>query len=123
MTWFKVLKSAIMQYANYSYIVLLMASTLWHIWLAHNELRFNHSWHFPKVETIITRILQFVLDMEKGHPLTLNNHVIKILREIWIKWSPPQPGKFKMNIDGASFGNPGPCGLGCVLRNNLAVFN
>ncbi|KAF5180764.1 hypothetical protein FRX31_029648 [Thalictrum thalictroides] len=28
-----------------------------------------------------------------------------------------------MNIDGASFGNPGPGGLGCVLRNYLAGFH
>ncbi|KAF5184054.1 hypothetical protein FRX31_026360, partial [Thalictrum thalictroides] len=120
MTWFKALKSAITQYDNYSHIVLLMASTFWHIWLARNKIRFNHSSHFPKVEAITTRILQLVLDMEKGHPLNLNNHVIKIPREIWIKWSPPHPGNFKMNIDGASFGNPGPGGLGCVLRNHLA---
>ncbi|KAF5177409.1 hypothetical protein FRX31_032999 [Thalictrum thalictroides] len=61
--------------------------------------------------------------MEKGHPLNLNNQVIKIPDEIWIKWSPPHPGKFKMNIDGASFGNLGTGGLGCVQRNHLAGFH
>jgi exonuclease III len=34
-------------------------------------------------------------------------------------WSPPPPGFLKLNFDGASRGNPGPAGLGAVLRNHL----
>jgi exonuclease III len=33
-------------------------------------------------------------------------------------WSPPPPGFLKLNFDGASRGNPGPAGLGAVLRNH-----
>jgi ribonuclease HI len=35
-----------------------------------------------------------------------------------ISWSPPPPGFLKLNFDGASRGNPGPAGLGAVLRNH-----
>lgn len=30
-------------------------------------------------------------------------------------WVPPLRGKFKVNFDGASFGNLGPTGYGCVV--------
>ena len=34
------------------------------------------------------------------------------------RWTPPPPGFIKINIDGASRGNPGPTGFDLVLRNH-----
>lgn len=36
-----------------------------------------------------------------------------------LDWSPPHEGCLKLNFDGASKGNPGPAGFGCVLRDHL----
>jgi ribonuclease HI len=33
------------------------------------------------------------------------------------KWSPPPPGWYKLNFDGASRGNPGLSGIGCIINN------
>lgn len=33
-------------------------------------------------------------------------------------WSPPKPGWLKLNFDGASRGNPGPSGIGYVIRDH-----
>lgn len=34
-----------------------------------------------------------------------------------VSWSPPDIGLLKCNVDGASKGNPGPCGVGGVIRD------
>ena len=43
-----------------------------------------------------------------------------------LHWTPPPPGIFKMNFDGASKGNPGPAGFGGIFRNSqgdsLAIY-
>ncbi|CAK9183935.1 unnamed protein product, partial [Ilex paraguariensis] len=36
-------------------------------------------------------------------------------KNIWINWSPPPSGFLKLNVDGASKGNPGRAGAGAVL--------
>ena len=36
--------------------------------------------------------------------------------ESFIQWIPPPEGWFKLNVDGASKGNPGPAGAGGILR-------
>lgn len=33
-------------------------------------------------------------------------------------WNPPLRGKFRLNFDGVSKGNPGKAGYGCVLRDH-----
>lgn len=38
--------------------------------------------------------------------------------EIMIVWTPPPRSMVKLNIDGASRGNPGSAGCGCVIRNH-----
>lgn len=35
-----------------------------------------------------------------------------------ISWSPPVSGLFKLNVDGAARGSPGPMGIGGILRNH-----
>ncbi|XP_059071125.1 uncharacterized protein LOC131864058 [Cryptomeria japonica] len=36
-------------------------------------------------------------------------------------WSPPNPGWIKLNFDGASRGNPGPSGIGYVIRDHTGA--
>ncbi|XP_057856436.2 uncharacterized protein LOC131065813 [Cryptomeria japonica] len=38
-----------------------------------------------------------------------------------VKWEAPEPGWFKVNFDGASVGNPGQSGIGCILRNSDGI--
>lgn len=33
------------------------------------------------------------------------------------EWRPSESGKYKVNFDGASFGNPGLAAIGCVMRD------
>ena len=33
------------------------------------------------------------------------------------KWTPPPPRWYKLNFDGASRGNPGQSGIGCIINN------
>ncbi|XP_057841504.2 uncharacterized protein LOC131051141 [Cryptomeria japonica] len=47
----------------------------------------------------------------KGSP------VDQVNPRLGVKWEAREPGWFKVNFDGASAGNPGQCGIGCILRN------
>ncbi|CAA6659589.1 unnamed protein product [Spirodela intermedia] len=35
-----------------------------------------------------------------------------------VRWTPPRVGQWKLNVDGASQGNPGPSGGGGILRDS-----
>lgn len=34
-----------------------------------------------------------------------------------ISWKPPDKNRFKLNIDGSTFGNPGKAGAGAIIRD------
>ncbi|XP_057823237.2 uncharacterized protein LOC131035539 [Cryptomeria japonica] len=38
-----------------------------------------------------------------------------------VKWEAPELGWCKVNFDGASAGNPGQSGIGCILRNSDGI--
>jgi hypothetical protein len=39
-----------------------------------------------------------------------------------VRWSPPSHGRYKLNCDGSSFGNPGQSGGGGILRDHGGAF-
>ncbi|XP_057846629.2 uncharacterized protein LOC131056298 [Cryptomeria japonica] len=39
-----------------------------------------------------------------------------------VAWMPPKPGWLKLNFNGASKGNPGASGIGCVVRDHNGLF-
>lgn len=56
-------------------------------------------------------------DMMRDWPSCLLGPCVPKLN-IAIKWSPPSIGNLKVNVDGASFRNPGLARYGCVLQNS-----
>lgn len=59
-------------------------------------------------------------------PLRYESLFSKVKRKVAAKrlvaWSPPSSGVLKFNVDGASKGNPGPCGAGGVIEIHLERF-
>ncbi|KAH9319410.1 hypothetical protein KI387_021179, partial [Taxus chinensis] len=37
------------------------------------------------------------------------------------RWRTPPEGQWKLNFDGASRGNPGPSGAGCIIRDDRGL--
>ena len=60
-------------------------------------------------------------EMKKHWPLLINPHFAykkkNDLARASCKWEPPPPGWMKLNFDGASRGNPGKAGIGCIIRD------
>ena len=63
-------------------------------------------------EPEVTIIRRFFI---KGHPRRSHSPIPVI-------WQPPKIGWFKVNIDGAALGSPGPAAGGGIFRNHLGDF-
>ncbi|KAJ8421610.1 hypothetical protein Cgig2_021852 [Carnegiea gigantea] len=94
----------------------LFTNTLWWIWKWHNIVCFENSDHIPSnPETFIKgryREIIKTLDTSSSSELPLRS-------ELHIKWLAPPVDWVKLNVDGASRGNPGLArGVG-VLQGSL----
>lgn len=87
---------------------------LWQIWKARNNKVFNSAAPFPPliISTAIFKAAQHI-----------NSRVTKTVREpqiIYLSWSPPPTGFYKINTDGSLQNHK--AGIGFILRNDLGLF-
>ena len=68
---------------------------------------------FIEQQTIIT------LKAIDTHDMFTHAQIISNKAEALIQWNTPPVGRVKLNLDGASRGNPGPAGCGGVFREHL----
>ncbi|KAL0283183.1 UNVERIFIED_CONTAM: putative ribonuclease H protein, partial [Sesamum radiatum] len=106
---------------------------LWNIWNLRNESKYEGVAF--KASTIIRKTVTYlnnlqkcgIMDTEhvKGDLFTLNSLHIPIQQKsqrqkaTTVHWRKPQEGWYKLNMDGASKGNPGISGAGGILQDQL----
>lgn len=84
---------------------------LWLIWKGRNQLVFENKRLNPRIDIVITnRAVEYTHCA--GRPLMPKQRIIKQIR-----WEKPSRGWMKLNVDGASKGNPGQAGGGRLLRD------
>ncbi|KAK4383630.1 hypothetical protein Sango_2756900 [Sesamum angolense] len=106
---------------------------MWNIWSLRNESK--HKEVEFKASTIICETLIYLQNLYRcgvmkpehaqGDLFTVNSLNIplqprtQLQKAITVHWRKLQEGWYKLNIDGASKGNPGISGAGGTLRNHL----
>lgn len=104
-----------------------MHAVMWGVWKEITRRFFDEKFtsNGEVIDSIVRDMVSwlFVLDEFKDLPLSLFlrycffclqwAHTRREI-EMWL-WVPPHVGCFKLNFDGASKGNPGKAGFGCVL--------
>ena len=117
------------------------AIAMWEIWKERNRRIFSDQYLtekalLSKIEVAITEVMNSDLrkrpreegsfsnwdaEIKKLWPLLINPPLIykkkNDLARLSCKWEPPPPGWKKLNFDGASRGNPGKAGIGCIIRD------
>lgn len=103
----------------------------WELWWLRNDIRHNDSQlvHSSIHHKVLKWIQDLNLVINPKKKLSLSGSItIKSLRlqvkhvlikkPVLVQWNPPLGNDLKLNIDGASKGNPGISGCGGVIRNN-----
>ncbi|CAA7399338.1 unnamed protein product [Spirodela intermedia] len=114
------------------FIRISIAYMLWEIWKGRNSSRF--AGQVMRVTEIMRHVTQW---LRSTHSLVPNKtkclrfvceafglwglHIIST--QTWttirsVRWTPPRVGQWKLNVDGASQGNPGPSGGGGILHDS-----
>lgn len=104
---------------------------LWELWKLRNEIR--HEVSSFSMQTVIYRVLNWIRELNllikpkkkvsfsgiiSLQMLNVQMKTVKIKRPTLVQWKPPTGNLLKLNIDGASKGNPGRAGCGGVVRNS-----
>ena len=99
---------------------LLYAVTSWWLWKLCNHRCFedNNFQPYRPWQFILTKFKEVSKALKTHDPIGPNVNR-KISNEICIKWETPPHGWMKMNLDGASKGNPGHPGGGGTIRDHL----
>ncbi|XP_077223042.1 uncharacterized protein LOC143856662 [Tasmannia lanceolata] len=104
-------------------------ATLWVLWSERNNRLFegrSNSPYYLYIKVVVLSIswarampmFKFIsaFDLWAGWKVVCNSHVsVPRISQQWVK---PPVGFSKLNFDGSSLGNPGPAGIGGVLRNS-----
>ncbi|KAK2653766.1 hypothetical protein Ddye_013622 [Dipteronia dyeriana] len=103
----------------------------WSIWESMNDVIFNQGLADAGMVAELVRwmVVWWFKNYGPGAPtsptiMILNPKVgcvdsSKIRRKTVIRWCHPPEGAFMFNVDGSSRGNPGPSGIGGILRNHV----
>ncbi|OIT02175.1 putative ribonuclease h protein, partial [Nicotiana attenuata] len=89
----------------------LLPFLLWHIWNFRNGILFRGIKTPITISQPISKAMEF-LYMAKNLCLKPPK------KTILVKWEPPNPSFYKLNIDGSCVGNPGVGGIGGVFRDD-----
>ncbi|XP_035545086.1 uncharacterized protein LOC109020946 [Juglans regia] len=107
----------------------------WRLWWRQCKARMEGT--FESIRSVWCSILYWVswiaLRLKKSKALSRRDEEILKNLQLPIKhtvpmamkqvsWSRPKNGCFKLNVDGSSVGNPGPSGVGGVIRNDKGEF-
>nr|POF00563.1 putative ribonuclease h protein [Quercus suber] len=93
----------------------LFAMTTSLIWTRRNQLRVGES--TAPVDRICSLAMDNLQDFQRASPPPLRSS--RSVRPA--KWSPPPPGWFKINFDGATFSSKSLVGLGVIIRNDKGL--
>ncbi|KAF7830694.1 reverse transcriptase [Senna tora] len=110
---YNALKDTVVNYSITHGILFIFG--LWEIWLARNSLIFENTSFDPSVvgKKAIFKAVEFF-------HLTGSNIDPPLLKEIFISWSPPSEGWWKLNVDGTCQGSPKLIAGGGLIRDSLA---
>lgn len=108
---------------------LIPFALVWSIWVARN----THIFRGTRINLVevwdmaLTRVAWWVKNLWPSCPYD-TYQIVRNLGEIKfpsprhkervVVWTPPDIGFLKVNVDGASKGNPGPSGIGGLIRNS-----
>jgi len=96
---------------------ILFATAVWWLWKWRNKRCFEDPEFMPVNPScfIRSKAKETISAFNKSNPL-IANPIAKGISESLIQWFPPPEGWVKLNVDGASKGNPGLAGAGGLLR-------
>nr|POF09573.1 hypothetical protein CFP56_41711 [Quercus suber] len=90
------------------------AMICWEIWKNRNDMR--HGGAVKQGHQILRKALRNVEEYRAAH-----EEVLPQRDKDEICWSAPREGRYKANVDGATFTNPRASGMGLVIRNNQGL--
>ncbi|XVF77973.1 hypothetical protein PTKIN_Ptkin14bG0090800 [Pterospermum kingtungense] len=109
---------------------MLFGVVAWSIWLCRNEVVFKgKNWELDHILDLIKLRLSMwmkarwphlsmsMLNVDSSHYSVPFSKASDMVQKSSC-WIPPSEGMVKFNVDGSSFGKPGPAGIGGVLRNH-----
>ena len=90
----------------------LFAMICWSLWYHRNRKRLSQP--TEPLDRLVVRAQELLSEYHSTHSPSLNPPPVVLPRPAW---NPPEPGRYKVNFDGAVFENSGEAGIGVIIRN------